>query len=192
MLLVIYIDDIILFAYDPQTLLGFVHRAITLFQSLGFTIHSDKSQPVPSQRVRDFLGFILDSIAMTVSMKLDKADKVKTAIRQLFRKEQPLIREVASVVGQMVSCFPGVKYAPLYYRALENGKTDALKMNGWNLDERMLIFDIAKKDMSWWLSNIHNDPCHVMPMKYKITLKCDSSLEGWGSVIETPPPPPPL
>ena len=63
---------------------------------------------------------------MTVS-KLDKADKAKSAILQLLRKEQPLIREVASVVGQMVSCFPGVKYAPLYYRALENDKTDALR-----------------------------------------------------------------
>lgn len=185
-LLVIYIDDIILFADDPQTLLGFIQRAITLLQSLGFTIHSDKSQLVPSQRV-NFLGFILDSVAMTVSMKLDKADKAKSAILQLLRKEQPLIREVASVVGQMVSCFPGVKYAPLYYRALENDKTDALKKNGWNLDERMLISDTAKKDMSWWLSNIDNDPCPVLPMKYKLTLKCDSSLEGWGSVIENSP-----
>jgi len=185
-LLVIYIDDIILFADDPQTLLVFIQRAITLLQSLGFTIHLDKSQLVPSQRV-NFLGFILDSVVMTVSMKLDKADKAKSAILQHFRKEQPLIREVASVVRQMVSCFPGVKHAPLYYHALENDKTDALKMNGWNLDERMLMSDIAKKDMSWWLSNIDNDPCPVLPMKYKLTLKCDSSLEGWGSVIENSP-----
>ena len=176
-LLVIYIDDIILFADDPQTLVIFIQRAITLLQSLGFTIHSDKSQLVPSQRV-NFLGFILDSIVMTVSMKSDKADKAKSAILQLLRTEQPLIREVASVVGQMVSCFPGVKYGPLYYRALENDKTDALKTNGWNLDDRMLISDIANKDMSWWLSNIDNDPCPVRPMKYKLTLKCDSSLEG--------------
>lgn len=182
-LLVIYIDDIILFADDPQTLVIFIQRAITLLQSLGFTIHSDKSQLVPSQRV-NFLGFILDSVVITVSMKSDKADKAKSAILQLLRTEQPLIREVASVVGQMVSCFPGVKYGPLYYRALENDKTDALKTNGWNLDDRMLISDIAKKDMSWWLSNIDNDPCPVRPMKYKLTLKCDSSLEGWGSVIE--------
>lgn len=182
-LLVIYIDDIILFADDPQTLVIFIQRAITLLQSLGFTIHSDKSQLVPSQRV-NFLGFILDSVVMTVSMKSDKADKAKSAILQLLRTEQPLIREVASVVGQMVSCFPGVKYGPLYYRALENDKTDALKTNGWNLDDRMLISDIAKKDMSWWLSNIDNDPCSVRPMKYKLTLKCDSSLQGWGSVIE--------
>ena len=130
MLLVIYIDDIILFAdADPTTLLVFIQRAITLLQSLGFTIHSDKSELAPSQRV-NFLGFILDSVAMTVCMKLDKADKAKSAILQLLRKEQSLIREVASVVGQMVSCFPGVKYAPLYYHALENDKTDALKMNG--------------------------------------------------------------
>ena len=79
MLLVIYIDDIILFADDPQTLVIFIQRAITLLQSLGFTIHSDKSQLVPSQRV-NFLGFILDSVAMTVSMKSDKADKAKSAI----------------------------------------------------------------------------------------------------------------
>ena len=112
-LLVIYIDDIILFADDPQTLLGFTQCVITLLQSLGFTIHSDKSQLVPSQRV-NFRGFILDSVAMTVFMKLDKADEAKSAILQLFRKEQLFIREVASIVGQMVSRFPGVKYAPLY------------------------------------------------------------------------------
>ena len=74
MLLVIYIDDIILFADDPQTLLVFIQRAITLLQSLGFTIHLDKSQLVPSQRV-NFLGFILDSVVMTISMKLDKLIK---------------------------------------------------------------------------------------------------------------------
>ena len=85
---------IILFADDPQTLLVFIQRAITLLQSLEFTINSDKSQLVP--------------VAMTVSMKLDKADNAKSAILQLLRREQPLITEVASVVGQMVSCFPGI------------------------------------------------------------------------------------
>ena len=103
-----------------------IHKATTLLKSLGFTIHEGKSLLVPSQRVA-FLGFVLDTIRMTVSMKSGKAEIVKTAICQLLRKERPQIREVASVVGLMVCCFPGVKYAPLYYRALENDKTDALK-----------------------------------------------------------------
>jgi len=50
----------------------FVHRTITVFHSLGFTIHSEKSQFVPYQKV-NFLSFILDSIAMALSLKLDKA-----------------------------------------------------------------------------------------------------------------------
>ena len=55
------------------------------------------------------LGFVLDSNTMAVSMKSDKAVKVKTAIGQFLREEQPQIREVASIVGLVVSCFPGVK-----------------------------------------------------------------------------------
>ena len=77
-------------------------------KSLGFIIHEGKSLFAPSQRVA-LLGFVLDSNTMTISMKSDKAVKVKTAIGQLLRKEQPQIREVASIVGLVVSCFPGVK-----------------------------------------------------------------------------------
>ena len=108
LLLVIYINDIILLAVDPQTLLTYIHKATTLLKSLGFIIDEGKSLFAPSQRVA-LLGFVLDSNTMTVSMKSDKAVKVKTAIGQLLRKEQPQIREVASIVGLVVSCFPGVK-----------------------------------------------------------------------------------
>ena len=183
MLLVIYIDDIILLADDPQTLVTYIHKATTLLKSLGFTIHEGKSLFAPSQRVA-FLGFVLDSITMTVSMKSDKAEKVKTAIGQLLRKERPQIRKVASVVGLMVSCFPGVKYAPLFYRALENDKTDVLKQTGWNHDEHTQISYLAKKDLSWWVENVGHDPCPIMPTEPSVTLNCDSSLEGWRNVID--------
>ena len=186
MLLFIYVDDIILSADDPQTLITYIHKATTLLKSLGFTIHEGKSLFAPSQRVA-FLGFVLDSNTMTVFMKSDKAVKVKTAIGQLLRKERPQIREVASVVGLMVSCFPGVKYVPLFYRALENDKTDALTQTGWNHDEHMQISDLAKKDLQWWLENVDHDPCPIIPTEPSVTLKCDSSLEGWGSVIDNSP-----
>ena len=84
----------------------------------------------------------------------------------------------------MVSYFPGVKYAPLYYRALENDKTDGLKQTGWNHDEHMQISDLARKDLLWWLENVDHDPCQILPPAPRVTLRCDSSLEGWGSVID--------
>ena len=42
-LLVVYIDDIILLADDPQTLVTCIHKATTPLPSLGFTIHEGKS-----------------------------------------------------------------------------------------------------------------------------------------------------
>ena len=59
-----------------------------IVQIPGFTINKEKSQLVPSQKVT-FLGFILDSLTMTVSMKSDKAEKVKTAICQLLKRKSP-------------------------------------------------------------------------------------------------------
>ena len=164
MLIIVYIGDIILLADDQKTLIEHIHQTMTMFKSLGFTINKEKSQLVPSQKVT-FLGFIFDSLTMTVSMKSDKAEKVTTAICQLLKKEKPLVREVASVVGLMV------KYAPLYYHGLENDKTGVLKQNGWNHDNHMHISELAKKNLTWWLEHVDNDLCPVMLPEPKLTLK---------------------
>ena len=81
-LIIVYIDDIILLADDPKTLIEYIDQTMRLFKSLGFTINEEKFQLVPSQKVT-FLGLILDSFTMTVFMKSDKAEKVKTAICRL-------------------------------------------------------------------------------------------------------------
>ena len=82
------------------------------------------------------------------------------------------------------SCVSVVKYAPLYHQALQNDKADALKQTRWNHDKHMQNSDLANKALSWWLENVDHDPCPIMPSKPRVTPKCDSSLEGWGSVID--------
>ena len=66
-LLIGYIDDIILIADDPPTLLHHIRKTTELLTSLGFTIHSEKSALIPSQ-CAVFLGFLIDTVAMTVNM----------------------------------------------------------------------------------------------------------------------------
>ena len=46
----------------------------------------------------------------------------------------PSIRFLAKVIGTIVSVLPAVKYAPLYYRALENDKIRALEICKGDLD----------------------------------------------------------
>ena len=88
---------------------------------------------------------------------------------------------MASVVGLMVSSFPGVRYGPLYYRTLENEKTDMLKTSGGNLDNYMFLSEQAVTDLHWWLENVHKDPNPISLPPSQLTLKCDSSLSGWGA-----------
>ena len=153
-------------ADDPATLLQHIRKTTELVTSLGFTIYSEKSALIPSQSAV-FLGFLIDTVAMTVNMTTVKADKVKSAINALLEPAKPKTREVASVVGFMVSSFPWVRYGPLYYRTLEIEKTDMLKTSGENLDNYMFL-----------------SPNRISLPPSQLTLKCDSSLSGWEAVIE--------
>ena len=93
-LLIGYIDDIILIADDPATPLQHIRKTTELLTSLGFTIHSEKSALIPSQCAVS-LGFLIDTVAMTVNMTTVKADKLKSAINALREPAKPKIREVA-------------------------------------------------------------------------------------------------
>ena len=81
----------------------------------------------------------------------------------------------------MVSSFLGVCYGPLYYRTLENEKTDMLRSNGGNLEKTI---QMSRQACLWWLGNVDKDPNPIMLPPSVITLKSDSSLTSWGAVIE--------
>ena len=186
-LLVIYIDDILLLAATPLELSQAINDTISLLRSLGFTIHDTKSVTTPTQLV-NFLGFVLNSQNMTISMVPGKADMIKSKCHTLVHMQGPVqIREVASVVGLMVSAFSSVQYAPLFYRSLENDKINALKCNGWDLEGKMTLSPLSKQDLQWWISNVDQYPKAITPLPLDITLMTDSSLKGWGGVIEGTP-----
>ena len=106
----------------------------------------------------------------------------------LVHMQEPVqVREVASVVGLMVSAFSGVQYAPLFYRSLENDKINALKCNGWDLEGKMTLSPLSKQDLQWWISNVDQYPKAITPLPPDITLMTDSSLKGRVEVIESTP-----
>ena len=85
------------------------------------------------------------------------------------------IREVASIVGLMVSAFSGVQYAPL-----ENDETNALKCNGSDLEGMMTLSPLSKQDLLWWTSNVDQYPRALNPPSHDITLMPESSLAEAG------------
>ena len=123
------------------------------FDSLGFTIHPDKSVFIPPQRLV-LLGFIIDSVAMTISLTHEKTLKVKEACGTLLGHGLPTIRQEACVIGKIISSFPGVMYGQRYYRVLENTKTVALKTAKGDFDCHMSLTKDCKKELQWWVDNI--------------------------------------
>ena len=58
-------------------------QKIKQFQTLGFTVHSEpKSNFTPTQRI-EFLGFVIDSVTMTITLNNNKKQKLKTLCANL-------------------------------------------------------------------------------------------------------------
>ena len=105
-----------------------VTDTITLFTKLGFHIHPEKSVFIPSQKLT-FLGFVLDSKAMTVTLTEEKVQQILSVCASLLKTQMPAIRQIAEVIGILVSNFPGAQYGPLHYRHLDRDKYLALVAN---------------------------------------------------------------
>ena len=95
-----------------------------MFSKLGFILHPVKSVLKPVQ-VLTFLGFVLNSVDMTVSLTREKIQLIKVECEKMLEFTELLIWELASFVDLLVSSLSGVLYGLLFYRHLEIDKTTA-------------------------------------------------------------------
>ena len=176
-----YIDDTYLKGstfHDRETN---VSTTVKLFTDLGLTL---KSVLIPSQSI-PFLGFVLNSAQMTVALTPSKAMKVKSKAVELLHNQSPTIRTASEMIGLMVASFPGVMYGPLYYRQLEIEKVIALKQNQGNFEASMILSDLARSDLYWWIENITDASNTAVRGNCAVIVYSDASLTGWGGVFNS-------
>ena len=180
---VIYIDDILLVGESQEECYYNVSNTVNVLDDLGFTIHPHKSVLQPTQYIQ-FLGFMLNSVTMTVKLTSEKVRNIQNVCEVLLSSEKVTLRQFAQLVGMLVAAEPGVEYAKLHYKQLEIEKDGALKRNKGNFEAYVVLTEQSKREIQWWQENI--------PIAYKpltrappnITLKSDSSRFGWGGVNE--------
>lgn len=160
-----------------------VMATTTLFDNLGLSIHPNKSILEPPH-VLEFLSFVLNSVAMTVTRSPVKAGNIKQDCKTLLTKKQPTIREVAAVIGKLVASCPGVHIGPLFFRQLENEKTAFLKLQYGNFDATMVVSATARSDLQWWVDNIETTSKPISESKPSCSIYTDASLLGWGAVFQ--------
>ena len=92
-------------------------------ENVSFIIHEKKSILIPDKNI----VFLIDSERMTVYLTDEKNQTILHECSLLRNKERAKIREVARVVGLIVSLFSAVQFRPLHYRDLEKQTILALK-----------------------------------------------------------------
>ena len=175
-----YLDDSFLFGYSFEECQANIDDTLNLYHDLGFLPHEVKSVTIPTQ-VLHHLGFVLNSLDMTVSISVDKHQKLKCVAQRILDSTSPTIREVAQLIGMMVSCFPGVEYGELLYHQLEIEKAAALKTANGNFDHTMSLSTLASADISWWIRNAPTSKRRTDHGKISHTLYTDASTQGWGA-----------
>ena len=113
-----YINDSYLQGENREDCQANIGDTCDLFSNLGFILHPVKSVLKPVQ-VLIFLGFLLNSVDMTVSLTREKIQHIKVECEKMLELTELPIWELASFIGLLVSSFYGVLHGPLFYRHLE-------------------------------------------------------------------------
>ena len=79
----VFVDDSYLQGDDYEDCFSNVLNTIEIIRSLGFTIHPEQSKFIPTHCIA-FLGFILNSVKMTITLSLEK--KEKTFVMKFLKK----------------------------------------------------------------------------------------------------------
>ncbi|XP_068684862.1 uncharacterized protein [Montipora foliosa] len=150
-----------------------------LFTDLGFILNHEKSVFKPKE-VINFLGFVLNSVTLTVALTPEKATKLVTKATTVFAKQSPSVREVAELVGLMVASFPGVMLGPLFNRQLELDKVMALRASKGDFNALMTLSETSNSDLQWWITHTHITVNLVSHGSLSVTIYSDAALSGWG------------
>lgn len=179
-IIVSYIDDTLLVGRTESELDLAVKETIELFESLGFIINREKSVFKPSQEAV-FLGFVLNSVMMTVRLTERKIQDLKASCTALLRAKIVQIQEVASLLGKLVAAFPACRYGPLHYRELEKDKIAALKFSKGNFAAPITIGPKARAEITWWIHNIEHCYGSFDVGVPQMVIQTDASGRGWGA-----------
>ena len=177
---VVYLDDSYLQGRTYAECMENIQHTVQLLQGLGFTIHPIKSVLLPTQQL-EFLGYHIDSRAMTITLPSRKKDKIKAYCQQVLQNSHLTIRVVAQLIGNFVAATEAVPYSRLHYHTIENEKSFALATNKGNFDKPMTLSSPALADVSWWLNNIDNQYRKLSTLPIHLTIYCDASKLGWGA-----------
>ncbi|CAC5393416.1 unnamed protein product [Mytilus coruscus] len=188
--MIIYLDDILLMAENPQKLE--IHRNSTLFllQKLGFLINWKKSSLNPTQKI-EFLGFKINSVEMMFYLSKEKVSHIKTKCREISA-DIVTVMQLTQLTGKLSSSMQAIFPANLQSRFLQMDQIKGL-LKGKSYEQKIILSQTARDEIIWWVTKIEefNGKAIITPCPDNV-ITSDASNLGWGLLFKTKGEPHPL
>ena len=143
--IVCYLDDFLIIASTYDECLEALNVLLQLLRELGFHINYNKLEG-PCQRLV-FLGIVLDSVSMTLSIPQRKMDEVKEYLQSFYASRKVTKRNIQQLAGKLnwiSQCIWGGRF---YMRRLIDSANKL--RNPWH---RTNVTLDMKQDIRWWLN----------------------------------------
>ena len=149
-LIAIYMDDILIQGSTPSQVYLHAQVSALLLMVLGWSLNWKKSDFIPKQQTTH-LGFILDSVSMTVSCPPDKIARLQSSCRNLVRDRVVSVHDAERILGTMESVRPVTPLCALHYRAFQK---QLLRAKAFIRRPHQVIHLSSKTlvSLAWWIS----------------------------------------
>lgn len=184
--LVVYLDDILVLASSREESTRHTALLISTLESLGFLVNGAKSITVPTQEI-DFLGFVIDSVAMILKVPREKLLQAKNQASQVLRLftigEQISARALAKLIGRLNSLSDAIFPARLHLAGLHQSLNATLQGGSW--ESTRFLSEEAARDLLWWTQEIEEwNGRAVRLTPHDFVFETDASDRGWGAVFD--------
>jgi len=189
--LIIYLDDLIIFCNNWEMLTHQLTLVQELFHSFRLTITYKKSQLIPTQELT-FLGLMISTTSMTVSLPKEKLAKLKQVAKSLLLKSEVTVQRLAAFVGMTTAAKQAVRMSPLFHcqlQALINRVVPLvtlLEEVKQSYHQMVELSQEAREELAWWANKVQRFNSAPLLMKTSdMVIESDASCLGWGMTLKS-------
>ena len=167
--IVVYLDDFLIIAKTRAECQAAMESLLKLLRELGFAINYKKIE-LPTQKLV-FLGILLDSTSMTISVPNEKIQETKLLLQYFMNARKVTKRQIQSLAGKLVLLTQCVYGGRFHLRRLFD-RANQLRHPG----HRSLVTMDMKQDIVWWLNflDVFNGTMPMLDSRPGTSISIDS------------------
>ena len=141
-----------------------------------------KSMLIPSQKI-EYLGFVIYSCWMTLSLPPEKVTKIQAKCCQVLQQRFVRVRQLSHLIGMLTATILALLPAPLHYIHLQMQKSKALLASHYNYNTQVVLDLECKSEPKWWFRHLQdwNGKSLISPAPDLVNI-IDLLMMGWAAV----------